>query len=513
MLNNTAKKDARRFVWENPGRIIDRNGRPVDCKGEVWALQTPTDNIDINWNTLHTATDIKNSVKSYAAHTIESKAPNTAHQVFKQIKYCLNRLPPLNCISDITYEAIADAVAHARIESKDWHFSYIRRWYQWCADHGLAAFSDETARRLCRLKISDNPTGLRVMSRDVDAGPLSDDEHLLVRRAVHTRKGRLKDRVIIMLLLETGARPVQLVQLEEQDFIVNSYTAAHIFHSLNIPRAKQRQIGKPEKKRRRISPELGIAIEALIKQNHVTYGDRGLQMPILCVGNAKTKKLTKELKVKYELHVKVPGLLSHVRDYPSNANIISPRTGKLLKLHPLRLRYTYFTRLAEQGAAANHLAELADHSSKKSIAIYVSSTSNVVDRLNAAFGKDRQYSDTIARFLGQLVARKENSDGAVIPGSTPGLKNLGGIGVCGANFLCDLYPPLSCYVCPKFQAWIEGPHKELLDELKSFVRSLIENSTNPADRVPYQLVEVMTSIRQLLLRIEDRNNAKENARA
>src|SRR6185436_12629472 len=253
------------------------------------------------------------------------------------------------------------------------------------------------------------------MSRDVEDGPLSHDEHLLVRQAVNTGKGRLKDRVIIMLLLETGARPIQVVQLEEQDLVVNSGTAGHSFYSLNMPRAKQRQVGKPENKRRRISPELGISIEELIKQNHATYGDRGPQMPILCIGNTKTKKLTNELRARYELHVKVPGFFTHVRDYPSNANIISPRTGRLLKLHSLRLRYTYFTRLAEQGAAANHLAELADHSSIKSIAVYVSSTSSVVDRLNAALGKDPYFSTTVARFLGQLVPRSlHNKESSII---------------------------------------------------------------------------------------------------
>jgi integrase len=57
------------------------------------------------------------------------------------------------------------------------------------------------------------------MTRDVNDGPLTRDEHFLIRQAVKENKGRLVNRVIIMLLLELGARPVQLVQLEEQDFI------------------------------------------------------------------------------------------------------------------------------------------------------------------------------------------------------------------------------------------------------------------------------------------------------
>jgi hypothetical protein len=311
-----------------------------------------------------------------------------------------------------------------------------------------------------------------------------------------------------MLLLETGARPVQLVQLEELDLVVNAETA-HTFYSLTIPRAKQRQIGEPEKKRRRISPELGSSILELIKQNHTKHGDCGTQMPILCIKKVADKKLTKELKGKYKLHMKVVGFGQRVRGFSVQADIVSPRTGDHLILHPLRLRYTFFTMLAEQGTAATHLAELADHSNDKSIGFYVASTSSVVDRLNAALGNDPHYSATIGRFLGQLVTRDDpHQVGAIIQGSTPTLRTLGGIGVCGANFLCDLYPPLSCYVCPKFQAWIDGPHKELLQELEKFVESLIEKSANQADRIPYQLVDVITSVRVLLAKIDRVKNGE-----
>lgn len=479
-----AQNDRALFVWDNPGKIIDRNGRPVDTRGRVWRLQEPSDNIDLNWDTLIVEPDIEAAIQCFLAYTIETHAPKTAHQVFKQLKYCFVRLPPFRTNSDISYEAIEGAIAKARQDRKDWHFHYIRKWYQWCEEQEIPGFSGAIACRLYRLKIIVNPRAVRVMSRDIQDGPLSHDEHFLVRQAVKTGKGRLVDRVIIMLLLETGARPIQLVQLEELDIVVNSETEGHSFYSLNIPRAKQRQVGEPEKKRRRISPELGCSIQELIRQNHTKHGNHGRQMPILCIKNVSGKRLTKELQTRYKLHMKVVGFGQRVRGYPIQADIVSPRTTSHLKLHALRLRYTYFTMLAEQGTAANHLAELADHSNDKSIGFYVSSTSSVVDRLNAALGNDPHYSATIGRFLGQLVTRDQpHQVGAIIQGSAPTLKTLGGIGVCGANFLCDLYPPLSCYVCPKFQAWIDGPHKELLQELERFVESLIEKSANQADRI------------------------------
>jgi integrase len=480
----------------------------------VWKLQDPANNRNLNWDTLLTVPDIKDAIKCYEAYIVETYAPATAQQVFQQLRYCFARLPSFNSASDIGYEEVEAAIAIARVHCKDWHFHYIRKWYAWCEDQGIAGFQSDIASRLYRLKIANNPTGVNVMSHDINDGPLSNDEHFLVRQALKTKKVRLVDRVIIMLLLETGARPIQLVQLEEQDLIINCAPSTPCFYSLNVPRAKQRQVGNAPKKRRRISRELAEAIQELISENHERYGDQGRQMPILCVDKLKQKKLTPELSGRFKFHIKVIGLYYRVRRYSASAEIISPRTGKHLNLHSLRLRYSYFTRLAEQGAAANHLAELADHSNDKSILIYISSTSSVVDRLNAALGKDRHYSETISRFLGKLITREENKDAAaVVYGSTPTLKNLGGIGVCGASFLCDLYPPLSCYICPKFQAWIEGPHEQLLKELENFVESLLGESTNYSDRIPFQLADVIASLRQLLTKIrESKSDKNANAR-
>ena len=132
---------------------------------------------------------------------------------------------------------------------------------------------------------------------------------------------------------------------------------------------------------------------------------------------------------------------------------------------PMRLRHTFGTRHSEQGTPAKLLSELLDHSYQASALYYVKSTSNLVARLNLALGDDPQFTGTVHRFLGRVESRTgAESAESVIPGCTPTLKNLGGIGLCGAGHLCQLYPPLSCYVCPKFVAWADGPHRQMLAE-------------------------------------------------
>ena len=123
-------------------------------------------------------------------------------------------------------------------------------------------------------------------------------------------------------------------------------------------------------------------------------------------------------------------------------------------------------------------------------------------RLNLALRENPQFTDIVHRFLGRVESRTGTESAAyVIPGCTPTLKNLGGIGRCGAGYLCQLYPPLSCYVCPKFVAWVDGPHQQMLEELQIHVQALRQRSGNPSDRIPHQLEEVMEAIQAVLVQI------------
>ena len=142
-----------------------------------------------------------------------------------------------------------------------------------------------------------------------------------------------------------------------------------------------------------------------------------------------------------------------------------------------------------------------------SVTAYVSSTSNTVDRLDMTIGKEEQYK-SILNLFEYKIENSNNKDKAstVITGLTPTLKNLGGIGFCGANELCKLYPPLSCYICPKFVAWSDGPHQQMLDELKNHIDFLKNQSGNPSDRIHKQLSEVMEAILSVIVAIKSQNN-------
>lgn len=138
----------------------------------------------------------------------------------------------------------------------------------------MTGFDLEILNRLKKLKVAALVAGQAVLNRDPDKGPLNDDEFRLVRQAVKEQRGPLAARVCVMLFLELGARPAQIISLDELDFCIteNPNENEKKFYSLKVRRTKQGVIGDSEKRTRRISTELGEQISLLIKENHRLYG-------------------------------------------------------------------------------------------------------------------------------------------------------------------------------------------------------------------------------------------------
>ena len=137
-----------------------------------------------------------------------------------------------------------------------------------------SGFQTEIANALYRINVPTNTTGQAVQTRDPERGPLNDEEHWLIRQAIKEKKGPLLERVCVMLMLEFGARPGQIILLDEQDYRVLRGAQGQRFCSVEVSRLKQRQL-VPEKRRRRISPDLGEALDELIQENHSRYGNSG----------------------------------------------------------------------------------------------------------------------------------------------------------------------------------------------------------------------------------------------
>jgi len=511
---NAPIKDAAGFIWENPGKAINREGILIDTSTEVWNLSQSTTNKYINWQTVGIDNEVKEAMKAYLFRLVESQKADSALAEFGRLKSILRRMDRVNSISDLSYENIISELNKRRLLNKEWDFAAFRRWYRWCFENEIPGFDGAIVNNLNKLKISGHKVGIAVLTRDPEKGPFSEKEFSLIKQAVKNEDIPALSRTCVMLLLELGIRPEQVVQIDKSDLKIVQKGEKKVY-SLDITRLKQQIVGKPEKKRRRISNALGENIELLIKENHELYICAETEEPLFYSALNSDNAPSLEKSTITSRKGKAVGRMTTVmfryqlQKFAQLARLTTPATNKLINFYPYRFRYTFGVRHANLGVPANVLSDMLDHKSTNSSKIYIKSSSNSVLRLNATIGSDEYYQEITGRFLGKLVEHPSDpSPNSILSGTTPTLKNLGGIGQCGANFLCNLHPPLSCYICPKFLAWKDGPHEQMLQELKTYVQQLSERINNPSNRIPAQLDDVMQAIEVLLLKIKENQNNK-----
>ena len=507
-------KDAAGFIWENPGKAINREGLIIDTSTEVWNLSQSTKNLYINWQTVGINNEIKEAMKAYFFRLVESQQGNSVIAVFDRLKHTLKAMDRLNSIYDLSYEKITGLLNKLRSTNTEWKFANLRQWYKWCFENNIPGFDGAIVKNLEKLSIPGFKAGVAVLTRDPEKGPFSDKEFSLIKQAVKNEAIPLLLRICIMLLLELGIRPEQVVQIDKSDLKVIQKDEKKVY-SLDITQLKQQIVGKAEKKRRRITNALGENIELLIKENQELYVyTKKEEEPLFCskINSDNAPSLEKSTITSLTGiavgRMTTRTLRCQLQKFAQIAQLRTAATKKLINLYPYRFRYTFGVKHANSGVPPIIMADMFDHKSTNSTKIYVKSSSNSVSRLNATIGSDEYYQETMGNFLGKVVEHpSEPSPNSILSGTTPTLKNLGGIGQCGANFLCNLYPPLSCYVCPKFLAWKDGPHEQMLQELKAYVKQLGKEINNSSNRIPGQLDEVMQAIEVLLLKIkEDQNN-------
>jgi hypothetical protein len=141
------------------------------------------------------------------------------------------------------------------------------------------------------------------------------------------------------------------------------------------------------------------------------------------------------------------------------------------------------------------------------VKVYVETASSIAD--SAARATDGALMPLVRRFQGRIV---ESDDAASlshqkVPAVAPHLGiphlDVGGIGYCGRDAaregLCQLLPPLSCYLCPSFAALQTGPHRQMLASIDEFLRGQEPVSDR---RILLKLDQVRTAIRQVIQGID-----------
>jgi len=494
-----------------PLKVRSMDGQNIDTTGRVWKLRSSSDGggiIRINLDLL-SSTDRRPALSHRACHLVSlylvdriaRRKSRTVENDFGSIcrfdqwlsnTQILKRVRTEHFQWSDFNETLARAfLAHGvqNTASKGNDFSRVRAFYRWGVAHQYCDFDLQTLLTLQAIRAIGNPKGHHVRFHDPIFGPLSPDEKLMVLDACKKRKGTDQDRALVLIHMELGINPNSTVRIKNGYFKVYSANGITTYQ-INVPRVKKRTT-KREVKRRNISTNLGALIETLRKQEDDPKGSLFYWLsdsaPERCVSTA-------------------------MRRFVHQSNLQSPRTSKLLRLNPRRCRTTLATHMAEEGASPFHIAEVLDHSDLQNVNVYTETVSSIADAVAQA--TDAKMAPLVDRFLGRIVDSLDSRQRTqIVPIQSPHLPlpilNTGGVGACGrdveTNGLCDLFPPLSCYLCPFFAALRSGPHRDVLDSLESYVK---KHEASADRRILRQLDDIIMAIRTVLKRLgEDNGNA------
>src|SRR5690606_10909200 len=163
------------------------------------------------------------------------------------------------------------------------------------------------------------------------------------------------------------------------------------------------------------------------------------------------------------LHLSTAAIGRRITEIAQQVGVISERTGAPLEIFPMRLRRTTGTRAAREGHGVLVIAEILDHTDTQNAGVYVENIPEHVDAINRAVAL--RMAPIAQAFSGKLVeteadaARGDDPSSRIRAGSGSVMGNCGHFGFCGA------LAPVACYTCNSFQAWVHGPHQEVLDGL------------------------------------------------
>jgi integrase len=495
-------------LWALPARVLTKDRQAFDPRSDHWPLartQRGGDHIVVRFEPLrrHATPRFVEITKRWLADRARelksSTLSNYAISARRVAEFLQSRTGKLADWGDVTAAALDALLKHdllKRTGVRGNDFAIIRtlyRWGLWVAE--LPDFNEATWRSISTVRAPGNLKGQRVLGRDSDRGPLTPEEVEAVHQAIIDGRGSPRDLVCVQLLAELGLRPVQAIAARWRGLqelrsrtVADGHPGVVVHTMLEVPIAKDRQADLEERSRpvsRLLAKRLGS----------VAPDDPSDSTPLLWWLRPGRQS---------------QDLLQALERWADDASLVSPRTGRRLHLTGYRFRYTLGMEAARNGASRFQLMVLLDHADLQNVDVYIDAAGTVMQHIEASL--ESTFAPAIRRFLGR-TERASPTETGVIPATFAQLVDLPampvGIGRCSINVrtdgVCRLAPPLSCYTCPKFVAFRDGPHAAVATGLEQVART---HSSVTGGRTTSVLLPTIHAIRELLNVLEQQKDVE-----
>ena len=306
----------------------------------------------------------------------------------------------------------------------------------------------------------------------------------------------LRNNVLLHLCFELGLRPIQIFNLDCNDFykVSNNNTLTN-YYSLNTALAKKLSNSGIEKRNKAITERLGEKIERLIHLNQEEF--QYIKTPAL-FRMERGKYRAGERLSKIEISKIICSQLQQIGFEKGNGATL--------------LRHHLAQSLANQGTPADAIAEILGHNSTLPARAYVAATPEIAVIKTRALGKSKTYGNIMKMLLtGEVMEKDSVSKDRWIRGMI-GSQYIGGIGSCGLpnNTACPKNLVYSCYTCHKFHPFVEGRHEEVKKELQVQVQYFIDIAEKSMDleynRPVVQLEKTIEAVDAVIERCNSTNS-------
>lgn len=504
----------------------------MSLNGLVWKFNVVTAHVAIDWSRLADCNAIVSyALRRWAVHLLAQQSGATVAGAIRVTVAALRGRPLYDdattgelqqrwlrlCRIDdplqlrVALRDLAEkAIQSLRVRKAMDEFYVLRRWYVWSSEMlDCLGFDEEFALELDEIRIPTRPSRLAVELDDEDCGPLWDTEVTLLRRALLDDRSMDRDdvmqRTAVALSLAYGRNPANFCLLRESD-LKNALEGLDVRPQwmLAIPRIKKPGVGVRQVfVEERVSDELAGLLRELVEVNKtIDCGNR--PRPLFMLRDVDEWREGTDVG-EYAHHFTAQSFALLIRQFSRRMNLVSPRTKRPLHISSRRLRYTFATTMVELGVSRKVLAAMLDHSDTQHVQVYYSlkgrRLTTILDRAAALrIGPlMRLFRGTLVPSAVSAVNGSDLAKNICFVGDTSSMTPVA-IGACGKDQLCALDPPFSCYLCPKFQPYVEADHQAVLDEL---LASRQERQAKYGSRLSIQLDDVIYAVAQVIREINE----------
>jgi integrase len=421
------------------------------------------------------------NIKKVIINYLEINSSSTAASVFMAIMRLAEVIAQtaITPVHQITEAHILNFIVaqKGRPNVQEYHLSaFIGRW----AELGLHGVSQNAVKLVKTIKKKPSARGQAVLTMDPVKGPFTDFEVQQLTQAVNLAyaEGRIEPQFFFLtwIAMLTGQRISQYCALKVCDLVATRDESGGISsYNILIPKAKQQgAVLRDEFLSRPLLLQFGEAFYAYAQEVKAANPEMGDQAPMF-PSEASTE--LPQLNADFAGHWTTVSLAFYFRKVLGDIAPICARTSEPMHMAVGRFRDTLGTRAAQEGFGALVIAEILGHVDTQSVKCYIAVIPEVAHRLDKMLAKD--LAPLANAFVGKILISRTAATRYGDPSSEiVDYRNSGeNVGYCGTTYNCKFNAPVACYVCPKFEAWIDAPHAALYQELEDERKRILESGS------------------------------------